>query len=68
MHEVLTEMQYLDEGETSSFTRCARQTLANWRHLKKGPPYVKAGGKVLYRFSDLKEWMESHLIHPEEQR
>lgn len=29
------------------------QTLAKWRSLRRGPPYVKFGGRVLYRLADL---------------
>lgn len=29
------------------------KTLANWRSLALGPPYVKMGGRVLYRVADV---------------
>jgi hypothetical protein len=67
MHEIPADGEkYLDDRETSSVIRAKTQTLANWRHLKKGPPYIKAGGKVLYRLSDLKAWLESNLVFPAE--
>ena len=28
-------------------------TLANWRSERKGPPYVKIGGRVLYPLADV---------------
>lgn len=37
------------------------QTLANWRSCKEGPPFIKAGGKVLYPLSFLKAWEASRL-------
>jgi len=33
-------------------------TLANWRWSGRGPSYVKAGGRVRYRLSDLAEWLD----------
>lgn len=38
------------------------QTLAVWRHLKKGPAYVKIEGAVRYRLSDLEAWLEHNTI------
>ena len=29
------------------------KTLANWRVIGNGPRFIKAGGKVVYRFQDL---------------
>ena len=31
-------------------------TLANWRAARKGPRYVKVGGRVLYKLDDVLEW------------
>lgn len=31
-------------------------TLATWRSRGNGPPYVKVGGKVLYRVADLEAY------------
>ena len=57
-HELLTS------EESQDFLRVSQQTLANWRVQKIGPPYIKLGGKVLYRISDLEEWLDSRLVRP----
>jgi hypothetical protein len=44
------------------------QTLRNWRHLRKGPPYVKLGRRVVYRMEDLLDYLERHRIDPEGQK
>jgi hypothetical protein len=31
-------------------------TLANWRSLGKGPPYIKLGGRVRYPLDALAAW------------
>lgn len=31
-------------------------TLATWRSRGNGPPYVKVGGKVLYRVTDIEAY------------
>jgi hypothetical protein len=44
----------------------ATQTLANWRHLRKGPKYIKMGRSVRYDLLDLIEFMKMHTIDPEQ--
>ena len=42
------------------------QTLANWRAKGKGPPFIKAGGRVVYPGKALNEWLERRVVTPEE--
>lgn len=37
------------------------ETLAVWRHQKKGPPYVKIGSRVLYPDDKLEEWEKERM-------
>ena len=39
-------------------------TLASWRHLKKGPPYLRFGRVVRYREAAIEEWILSQEVHP----
>lgn len=44
----------LDEKETAAVLKCGIATLRNWRTLKKGPPFVKIGERMVrYRRADL---------------
>lgn len=39
------------------------KTLANWRSTKRYPlPYLKVGGRVLYRRSDLQAFLELRTV------
>lgn len=49
---------FLTPAELARRWRVSVQTLANWRSRQSGPPYVKLGRRVLYRFSDV-ETIES---------
>jgi hypothetical protein len=40
-------------------------TLAAWRSARIGPPYIKAGGKILYPEADFEAWLESRKVWPE---
>jgi len=35
-------------------------TLATWRHRGLGPPYLKAGRRVLYLESAVRAWLDSN--------
>ena len=35
------------------------KTLVNWRLSGRGPKYLKIGARVLYRISDVDEWLRS---------
>ena len=39
-------------------------TMRQWRHQGKGPPYVKSGSRVLYKGSDLDEWLAAREVRP----
>ena len=44
----------LDEKEVAAILKCGINTLRNWRSLKKGPPFVKVGERLVrYRRADL---------------
>jgi len=59
------QVQYLTEGEVSSITRRALQTLRNDRHRRRGIPYVKVGRSVRYKLDDVIDFMESRKIGTE---
>ncbi|MGC2941962.1 helix-turn-helix transcriptional regulator [Brevibacterium sp. FAM 24638] len=37
-------------------------TLANWRATGTGPPFIRIGGRILYRRVDLDRWAAAHLV------
>lgn len=39
-------------------------TLAKWRRLDAGPPFVKVGRNVRYRRRDLAEWLDGQRVLP----
>ena len=38
------------------------RTLANWRSAGISPPFVKIGGRILYRFTDILEWERKRTV------
>lgn len=59
--QVLTSKQVADE------LGIAEQTLANWRHMRRGPEFVKTspgrGGRVWYRRSAIDAWFDQQTVH-----
>lgn len=37
------------------------RTLERWRWMTYGPPYIKIGGRILYRLSDIETYEAEHL-------
>lgn len=50
--------------EVAEILRCAVGTLANWRNDKKGPAYIKMGGMIRYRESDIKKYQLENYETP----
>jgi hypothetical protein len=49
----------------AAYLGVARKTLSNWRALGEGPPYVrlgKSGARIVYRVSDLDQYLAERLI------
>lgn len=39
------------------------RTLANWRSAGLGPPFVKVGGRILYRKCLVEKWEEKRTVN-----
>ena len=60
--------QYITEIEVSNITGIAVQTLRNWRHERRGFPYVKVGRSIRYELDEIDEYMQERKIKPGEIR
>jgi hypothetical protein len=63
-------VRYLTPGQVSARYDGAysTKTLANWRSQRRGPTFVKLGGRILYPLDRLERWEESNTIAPAEAR
>jgi Helix-turn-helix domain len=55
-------MHHLNQIELARRWRISPRTLERWRWLKQGPPYLKIGGRVVYRLADI-EAFEAAQAH-----
>jgi hypothetical protein len=62
-----SEVLYLTSKELATRWRLSEQTLANWRHGSKGPPFIRIGARVLYPVEGINayekldtQWLSQH--------
>jgi hypothetical protein len=56
---------YLTTEDAARILDLSPLTLIKWRSLRKGPAWVKLGGKVRYRPLDLETYLNSIIVQPE---
>ena len=54
-------LQHLDQNAVARRWRISPRSLERWRWLKQGPSYLKVGGKVLYRITDIEAYEQAQL-------
>jgi len=54
-------MRHLNQAELSRRWSLSPRTLENLRWKRKGPPYLKLGGRVVYRVDDVEAYERAHL-------
>lgn len=58
---------YLNTKDASRYLHIKISTLAVWRTNKTyNIPYTKCGGKILYKITDLDNWLASREVKSEE--
>ena len=59
------DTQLLDRltvSEAAGYLRLSRVRLDKWRSERKGPVFLKVGGRVFYRRSDLDEFLSLCVV------
>jgi hypothetical protein len=55
----------LDDAQAAAILGVAPKTLPQWRHKRKGPPYVMVGDKYIrYTPSILRKYLAERLVDP----
>jgi predicted DNA-binding transcriptional regulator AlpA len=57
--------QVINDVAAARFLGLGVQTLRNYRSHRKGPKYIKIGGRIVYRVADLEKFLDEHTINPE---
>lgn len=56
------DLRHLNQVNLSRRWSISPRTLERWRWLKAGPPYMKIGGRVVYRLADVEDY-ETNQLH-----
>lgn len=54
----------LTPRELATFVGVPEATLAQWRYLSTGPPFIKVGKHVRYRAADVDSWLIGRTVRP----
>lgn len=54
--------ELLNTAEAADVVRRPARTLAQWRYLRQGPPFLKIQGGVLYDRSELDKWIDDQRV------
>jgi hypothetical protein len=60
------DVRHLHQVDLARRWKISPRTLERWRWLNQGPAYLKVGGRVVYRLSDIEayEVAQLHRITP----
>nr|WP_231373888.1 helix-turn-helix domain-containing protein [Thioalkalivibrio sp. ALE11] len=50
--------------QAAEYLHLSPRTLIRWRNMRKGPPWVKLGHRVIYRRADLDAWLARNVQAP----
>lgn len=60
MTKAVEQMRLVSPTELSECTDIPVQTWANWRWKGEGPPWIKLGRHVRYRWADIEKWLDDN--------
>jgi hypothetical protein len=52
---------HLRQSELAERWCLSPRTLERWRYTGKGPPYLRIGGRVVYRLADIEDFEDTSL-------
>ncbi len=53
--------KHLNQIELADYWKISERTLERWRRRGEGPPYLKLGGRCVYRMTDIEAYEEQVL-------
>lgn len=54
-------IKHLNQIDLSDRWSISHRTLERWRWIGAGPPYLKIGGRVVYRLADIERYEQEQL-------
>jgi hypothetical protein len=57
------DLRHLNQVQLARRWSLSPRTLERWRWLRQGPPFLRIGGRVVYRLSDIEAFEVAQLHH-----
>ena len=64
---VSCESSYVDERQVAQMLGITRAAVRKWRLERRGPAYYKVETSVRYSVADLRAYLETHKVRPDQQ-
>ena len=61
---IQTPIRHLNQVELARRWSLSHRTLERWRWQRRGPRYLKVGGRVLYRLDDIEAYEAARVQAP----
>lgn len=58
----VTVTNLLTTTQAAEILAISPKTLLNWRYERQGPPYIRLGGVIRYRETDLLAWVDAQAV------
>lgn len=55
------DLRHLNQEQLARRWNISGRTLERWRWLRQGPPYLRIGGRVVYRLEDVEAYEAAQL-------
>jgi excisionase family DNA binding protein len=55
-------MELLNPKEASKYLKISTNTLATWRHKKKGPKFIRTGRTIKYAKEDINAYLKKNTV------
>ena len=62
------DLRHLNQELLARRWSLSPRSLERWRWRGEGPPFLKVGGRVLYRLEDIEAYEAAHFRHPTDRR
>lgn len=59
--------KHFNQYELAKRWNISQRTLERWRWKRKGPPYLKIGGRVVYELDAVESYERAHRRIPDDQ-
>jgi len=58
----MNDIALFTQDELAAKLKVSRGILRQWRRKQRGPPFVRVGRNIMYRPSDVADWLRQNVV------